>query len=132
MAWLFLICAGVCEMIWPLGFKYTNGFKTHVPAIGATFAIMCLSLWLMSQATAKGVPIGTAYAVWTALGAAGTAVLGIILFHEPRDAVRLVCLGMIIAGAVGLKFIAPPTAPAPQAAATNATAAAEPESAARG
>jgi len=115
MAWLFLICAGICEMIWPLGFKYTNGFKTHVPAIGATFAIMCLSLWLMSQATAKGVPIGTAYAVWTALGAAGTAVLGIILFHEPRDAVRLVCLGMIIAGAVGLKFIAPPTAQPPHA-----------------
>ncbi len=115
MPWLFLILAGMCEMVWPLGFKYTHGFSKHYWAIGGTFSIMVLSLYLMSLATkgSNGIHVGTAYAVWTGLGAAGTAVLGILLFNEPRDFMRIVCIGMIIGGAVGLKFLAPPALPAP-------------------
>src|SRR4051812_24253539 len=109
MAWVYLFIAGACEMVWPLGFKYTHGFKAHYPAVAVTFAIMTLSLWLMAQATAKGIPVGTAYAVWTGLGAAGTAVLGMILFNDPRDAFRITCLSLIIVGAVGLKFRPPPS-----------------------
>ena len=104
MPWLYLLLAGVCEMAWPLGFKYTNGFRSHYPAIAATIAIGLLSFWLLARATGQGIPIGTAYAIWTGLGAAGTAVLGIVVFGESRDAPRLVCLGLIILGAVGLKF----------------------------
>jgi quaternary ammonium compound-resistance protein SugE len=110
MAWIFLLLAGACEMVWPLGFKYTNGFKTHFGFVALTFAIMILSFWLMSVATNRGIHVGTAYAVWTGLGAAGTAILGMILFNEPRDAIRISCLVLIIAGAVGLKFFSPPTA----------------------
>src|SRR5512147_1857182 len=101
MAWTFLILAGACEMVWPLGFKYSRGFSTHYWAVAGTFGIMILSLYLMSLATKHGVPVGTAYAVWTGLGAAGTVVLGILFFQEPRDWMRLVCLMMIISGAVG-------------------------------
>jgi quaternary ammonium compound-resistance protein SugE len=112
MAWIFLLLAGVCEMVWPLGFKYTNGFKTHLGFVAITFAIMILSFWLMSVATNRGIHIGTAYAVWTGLGAAGTAILGMILFNEPRDVIRISCLALIILGAVGLKFLAPSQVPA--------------------
>ncbi|HVX87229.1 MAG TPA: multidrug efflux SMR transporter [Phycisphaerae bacterium] len=108
MAWVWLVLAGVCEMIWPLGFKYTHGFTMRYWAVGITFGIMVLSLYLMSQATKGGIPIGTTYAVWTGLGAAGTVVLGMLLFHEPHDWVRLGCLTLIITGAVGLKFLSPP------------------------
>ncbi len=108
MAWVFLFFAGLCEMVWPLGFKYTHGFRTHYPAVAGTFLIMILSFGLMSVATAKGIPVGTAYAVWTGLGAAGVAVLGMILFHEPRDMVRIGCLALIIIGVIGLKFLSPP------------------------
>ena len=107
MPWTFLILAGACEMVWPLGFKYTRGFSMHYWAVAGTFALMILSFYLMSVATKQGIPVGTAYAVWTGLGAAGTAVLGIMLFHEPRDMLRLSCLTLIITGAVGLKFLAP-------------------------
>jgi quaternary ammonium compound-resistance protein SugE len=107
MAWLYLLLAGVCEMAWPLGFKYTNGFKTHYGYIALTLGTMTFSFWLMSQATAKGIHLGTAYAVWTGMGATGTAILGMILFKEPRDVARLVCLGMIIVGIVGLKLLSP-------------------------
>ena len=107
MAWFYLLLAGACEMVWPLGFKYTNGFKIHWPFMVLTIGIMTLSFWLMSVATAKGIPIGTAYAVWTGLGATGTAILGMMFFKDPRDAFRLVCLSLIIIGAVGLKFQPP-------------------------
>ena len=107
MAWILLLCAGACEMIWPFGFKYTNGFKTNSALIGLTFAVMGLSLWLMGQATARGIHIGTAYAIWTGLGAAGSATIGMIFFKEPRDAIRITCLVLIIAGALGLKFLSP-------------------------
>jgi quaternary ammonium compound-resistance protein SugE len=80
----------------------------HYWSVAGTFGLMILSFYLMSVATKQGIPVGTAYAVWTGLGAAGTAVLGIMLFHEPRDVLRLSCLTLIIAGAVGLKFLSPP------------------------
>jgi quaternary ammonium compound-resistance protein SugE len=108
MAWMWLLLAGMCEMVWPLGFKFTHGFTTRYWAVAITFAIMILSFYLMSLATRGGIPVGTTYAVWTGIGAAGTALLGILLFGEPRDAMRLVCLSLIICGAVGLKFLSPP------------------------
>jgi quaternary ammonium compound-resistance protein SugE len=107
MPWFYLLLAGVCEMAWPLGFKYTNGFKAHYPVVALTMAIMLLSFALLSIATSRGIHIGTAYAVWTGLGAAGTAVIGIVLFNEPKDALRIACLALIIFGAIGLKFLAP-------------------------
>ena len=110
MAWIFLLLAGACEMAWPLGFKYTEGFTKERWAVAVTFGVMILSFWLMSLATGRGVHVGTAYAVWTGIGASGTAVLGMILFKEPRDVTRLACLGLIILGVMGLKFLSPPGA----------------------
>ena len=107
MPWLYLLLAAMCEMSWPLGFKITNGFKSNYPAIAATVMIMLLSFWLLSLATTSGIPIGTAYAVWTGLGAAGTTIIGIAVFKEPRDILRLICLALIILGAVGLKLFTP-------------------------
>jgi quaternary ammonium compound-resistance protein SugE len=104
MAWFFLILAGVCEMAWPLGFKYTNGFKTNHTISAVTMLTMLLSFYLLSLATNRNIPIGTAYAVWTGIGATGTAIIGILLFKEPRDAIRLTCLGLIILGVIGLKL----------------------------
>src|SRR3954468_5022042 len=103
MSWIYLLLAAVCEMSWPLGFKITNGFKSNYPAVAGTLVIMLLSFWFLSLATTRGIPIGTAYAVWTGLGAVGTTILGMTLFDEPRDGLRLGCLGLIILGAVGLK-----------------------------
>jgi quaternary ammonium compound-resistance protein SugE len=108
MPWIYLVLAGACEMVWPLGFKYTNGFTEKYWAIALTFAMMLTSFGLMSLATKGGIHVGTAYAVWTGLGATGTAILGMMLFNEPRDFVRLMCLGLIIMGVVGLKFFSPP------------------------
>ena len=121
MAWLFLLFAAACEMAWPIGFKYTNGFRTHYPFIALTMAIMLLSFWLMSQSVSKGIHIGTAYAVWTGLGAAGTVILGMIMFKEPRDTIRLTFLAVIIVGVVGLKFVSPPEQPKDQASAGVST-----------
>jgi quaternary ammonium compound-resistance protein SugE len=130
MAWVYLLLAGACEMAWPIGFKYTHGFRAHWPAVAGTMALMCLSFWLMSVATNKGIPVGTAYAVWTGLGAAGTAVLGMILFKESADAMRIACLALIILGVIGLKLHA--TASASTSASTSATVAvANAQSAAR-
>ena len=123
MAWFFLLLAATCEMAWPIGFKYTNGFKIHYPAIAATMATMLLSFWLMSMAVSRGIHIGTAYAVWTGLGAAGTVVLGMWLYKEPHDAVRMACLALIIVGVIGLKFLSP----APQGSTPGAPAAAQAE-----
>lgn len=94
-------------MVWPIGFKYTNGFKTNFGIMAMTLAIMMLSFALMSLATARGIHVGTAYAVWTGIGASGTTVLGMILFREPRDLFRLLCIALIVAGAAGLKFRTP-------------------------
>jgi quaternary ammonium compound-resistance protein SugE len=124
MAWVYLLIAAACEMVWPIGFKYTNGFREHYGVVAITFGIMGLSLWLVSVAIHHGMHVGSAYAVWTGLGAAGTAVLGMILYHEPRDWQRIACLILIIGGAVGLKAVSPPPQ-GPQEAAQIAPAATE-------
>ena len=107
MPWVYLILAALCEMSWPLGFKLTNGFKSNYPGISGTVIVMLLSFWFLSLATTRGIPIGTAYAVWTGLGAVGTTILGMTLFNESRDVVRLGCLAAIIIGVVGLKLATP-------------------------
>lgn len=115
--WILLILAAACEMIWPIGFKYTNGFTRNIPLIGGTILIMTLSFILMMFAIRDHrIPVGTAYAVWTGLGTAGTAILGILMFNEPRNVGRLVCLSLVIIGVMGLKLFSP----APAASATTA------------
>lgn len=102
MAWLFLTLAGLLEIVWAIGLKYTDGFSRLWPSIG-TVAAMVASVLLLALAM-KTLPVGTAYAVWTGIGAVGTAVLGIMLFNEPATAARLLCLTLIVAGIVGLKL----------------------------
>jgi quaternary ammonium compound-resistance protein SugE len=107
MAWLYLLGAGLCEMAWPLGFKYSDGFTKNSTVIYGTLGIMICSFWLMSCAIREGIPMGTTYAVWTGIGAVGTATLGILLFNEPRELPRIVCLGVVIVGLVGLNLLSP-------------------------
>lgn len=102
MEWAYLIIAGLLEIVWATGLKYTHGFTRLWPSIGTILA-MIVSFWLLSQA-ARMLPLGTAYAVWTGIGVLGTTTLGILLFGEPRDAVRLVCIGLILTGIIGLKL----------------------------
>jgi quaternary ammonium compound-resistance protein SugE len=104
MGWLYLLAAGICEMAWPIGFKFTDGFSKNSAAVYGTIAIMFCSFWLMARAIREGIPMGTAYAVWTGIGAVGTVIVGIWLFKEPRDLARMVCLGLIIVGLIGLKL----------------------------
>lgn len=101
--WLVLLVAAVFEVGWAIGLKYTHGFTRVGPTL-ATVAAMVASLYLLAMA-ARTIPIGTAYAVWTGLGAAGTAALGVVLFHEPANAMRLLCIGLIVSGVAGLKFL---------------------------
>ena len=105
MAWLYLFVAGLFEMAWAIGLKYTEGFSRLVPSL-LTVAAMILSLGLLGLAL-KTLPVGTAYAVWTGVGAVGTATLGIYLFGEPATAARLASIGLIVAGIVGLKLQSP-------------------------
>src|SRR6476646_4275253 len=102
MAWLYLFLAGLFEVAWAIGLKYTEGFSRLFPSV-LTVAAMGLSLALLGLAL-KSLPVGTAYAVWTGIGAVGTAALGIILFSEPETASRLVCIGLIVCAIAGLKF----------------------------
>lgn len=102
MAWLLLLLAAVFEIAFALGLKSTEGFTRPLPT-ALTLAAMVVSLWLVAQAL-KSIPVGTGYAVWTGLGAAGTAVLGMILLGESREPLRLACLGLILAGVLGLKL----------------------------
>jgi quaternary ammonium compound-resistance protein SugE len=104
MPWLILVVAGLFEIGWAIGLKYTHGFTRLVPSLW-TVGSMIVSLALLGLAL-KTLPVGTAYAVWTGVGAAGTAVLGIWLFGEPATAMRLGCIGLILAGIVGLKLVA--------------------------
>lgn len=101
MAWVALFFAGVFEIGWAIGLKYTAGFTRPIPSLW-TIASMVLSLGLLGYAL-KTLPVGTAYAVWTGVGAAGTALLGIYLFGESASVVRLASLGLIILGILGLK-----------------------------
>jgi len=105
MPWLLLIIAGLFEIGWAVGLKYTEGFTRLWPSIG-TAAAMVVSLVLLGIAM-KALPVGTAYAVWVGVGAVGTVILGIVLFGEPADVLRLVSVGLIIAGIVGLKLATP-------------------------
>ena len=103
--WVILVVAGLLEIAWAVGLKYTQGFTRPVPSV-LTVATMALSLGLLALAV-RSLPVGTAYAVWTGIGAAGTATLGMVLFKEPATALRLTCIVMIVAGIIGLKLAAP-------------------------
>jgi quaternary ammonium compound-resistance protein SugE len=105
MAWVYLFIAGLMEVAWAVGLKYTEGFTRLWPSI-ATVTAMVVSLGFLGLAL-KSLPVGTAYAVWTGIGAVGVALLGIVLFGESAAAARLACIGLIVAGIVGLKLVTP-------------------------
>lgn len=105
MPWLILILAGLFEVAWAIGLKYTNGFTRLWPSLG-TASAMVASVALLGLAM-KTLPVGTAYAIWTGIGAVGTVILGIVLLGEPANAGRLVSIGLIIAGIVSLKLVTP-------------------------
>ena len=105
MPWIILVLAGLFEVGWAIGLKYTEGFTRPLPTV-LTVAAMVVSLWMLGIAM-KSLPVGTAYAVWVGVGAVGTAILGIVLLGEPANAGRLVSLGLIVAGIVGLKLASP-------------------------
>ncbi len=102
MAWIYLFIAGLMEVGWAIGLKYTEGFSRLGPTVW-TIVAMILSLFFLGQSL-KTLPVGTAYAVWTGIGAVGAAVLGIILFGDSKSAVRLVSIGLIVAGIAGLRI----------------------------
>jgi quaternary ammonium compound-resistance protein SugE len=101
MAWVLLTLAGLFEIGWAIGLKYTQGFTKFWPSV-LTVVSMAVSLALLGLSL-RTLPVGTAYAVWTGIGAVGTVILGIVLFGEPATAARLACVGLIVAGIVGLK-----------------------------
>ena len=105
MAWFVLIVAGLFEVGWAIGLKYTEGFTRLWPTVG-TVTAMAVSLGLLGIAM-KSLPVGTSYAVWVGVGAVGTAILGIVLLGESANAGRLISLGLIVAGIVGLKLATP-------------------------
>ncbi|MFH5833378.1 quaternary ammonium compound efflux SMR transporter SugE [Halalkalibaculum sp. DA3122] len=105
MAWFYLIIAGLFEIVWAVGLKYSEGFTRLYPSIGTVIA-MVISFYFLAQGL-KVIPVGTAYAVWTGIGAVGTAILGMILFDESRDLLRISCILLIIAGIIGLKLVSP-------------------------
>lgn len=102
MAWITLFIAGLLEIGWAVGLKYTNGFTRPLPSI-LTAVALAGSMWLLALAV-RSIPLGTAYAVWTGIGAVGTATLGILLFAEPANAARLASIALIVAGILGLKL----------------------------
>lgn len=105
MKWLFLVLAGIFEVGWALGLKYSQGLTKLVPSV-LTILGMIASFYFLSLAL-KSMPLGTAYAIWTGIGTIGTVIFGIILFREPVDIIRLICIGFIIIGIVGLKIVSP-------------------------
>jgi quaternary ammonium compound-resistance protein SugE len=105
MTWLILLLAGLLEVGWAIGLKYTEGFTRTWPSV-ATLVTMAGSVFLLAVAM-RTLPVGTAYAVWTGIGAVGTVALGIVLFGEPATAARLACIGLIVAGIGGLKLLSP-------------------------
>ena len=105
MAWFILFLAGLFETGWAIGLKYTDGFTRLWPTVWTVFA-MIVSLWLLGIAV-KTLPVGTAYSVWVGVGAVGTVVLGIVLLEEPANVARLISVGLIIAGIIGLKLATP-------------------------
>ena len=105
MNWIILILAGLLEIVWAIGLKYTEGFTRLWPTVGTVLA-MVISLGLLGIAM-KSLPVGTAYAIWVGVGAIGTAILGIVLLGEPANAGRLLSLALILAGIIGLKLATP-------------------------
>jgi quaternary ammonium compound-resistance protein SugE len=103
MAWGILVVAGLLEIGWAVGLKHSHGLTRPWPA-AATIAAMVASMWLLALAV-RTLPIGTAYAVWTGIGTVGTALVGIAVLGEPATLVRLACIGLIVAGIVGLKIV---------------------------
>lgn len=104
MSWILLVLAGLFEIGWAIGLKYTAGFTRPVPTV-LTAGAMVISIALLGLAV-KSLPMGTAYAIWTGIGTVGTVILGIVLFAEPVTAMRLGCIALIVAGILGLKFAA--------------------------
>jgi len=102
MAWIWLALAGLFEVGWAIGLKYTDGFTRPLPSV-LTALSMIVSVLLLGLAL-KSLPVGTGYAVWTGIGTVGTALLGIYLFEEPATMLRLVCIGLIVSGILGLKM----------------------------
>ena len=102
MAWIWLLIAGAFEVVWAVGLKYTEGFTRLWPSV-VTVGAMGLSFVFLAQAL-KSIPLGTAYAIWTGIGVVGTALLGIVLFEESRDLIRLLCILVIVVGIAGLKL----------------------------
>ena len=109
MAWVILFVAGLFEIAWAVGLKYTEGFTRPWPTVFVAIALVA-SMALLGVAL-RSLPLGTAYAIWTGIGSIGTAVLGIVLFREPATALRLACIGLIVAGIVGLKLASPAPSP---------------------
>ena len=105
MAWIYLLLAGITEVAWAVGLKQTDGWTRLWPSV-ITAILMVVSFVLLSLAL-RVLPMGTAYAVWTGIGAVGTAIIGIVFFGEPRTAIRLACIALILVGIVGLKASAP-------------------------
>ncbi len=103
MSWTYLIIAGVLEIVWAIGLKYTAGFTRVLPS-AVTIAAMIASVWFLALAL-RTIPVGTGYAVWTGIGAVGTALLGIALFAESAQPARLLCIALIVAGIAGLKYL---------------------------
>lgn len=103
MAWLLVFIAGFFEILWAIAMKYSGGFSRLWPSV-ITVVGMLISFFLLSYAL-KTLPVGTTYAVWTGIGAAGTAVMGMLLFGESRETLRLLCIGLIITGIVGLQLV---------------------------
>ena len=104
MNWIYLLIAGILEIGWAVGLKYTEGWSKLYPSL-ITVVLMIASFQFLSLAL-KTLPIGTAYAIWTGIGAVGTAILGMIIFDEPRDISRILCILLIVAGIAGLKLTA--------------------------
>ncbi|MGO4448631.1 quaternary ammonium compound efflux SMR transporter SugE [Phyllobacterium sp. TAF24] len=104
MAWIYLVIAGLFEIGWAIGLKYTDGFTRLTPSV-LTGASMVISVVILGLAL-RELPVGSAYAVWTGIGTVGTALLGMYLFGEPATVIRLVCIGLIVSGIAGLKFLA--------------------------
>jgi quaternary ammonium compound-resistance protein SugE len=105
MAWVWLTLAGLLEVVWATGIKYTDGFTRLVPSV-ITVAAMIASIYLLGLAV-RSIPIGTGYAVWTGIGAVGVAILGMVLFGEPRQLLRIGSILLIVAGIAGLKLVTP-------------------------
>jgi quaternary ammonium compound-resistance protein SugE len=109
VAWFLLLIAGLLEVVWSVSMKASEGFTKHLYT-GVTLIAAWLSFWLLGFAM-KSLPLGTAYAVWTGIGAVGAAILGMVFFKEPATAARILCIAAIVGGILGLKFLHGPSAP---------------------